>query len=153
MSAPSTPRQAIDVSDLSHSPTPIPAYLCDVRYDAARYPGALGVAGVEGGANCQQYAYAMLRHHGFILPDLRSSELWADTDHTAVVPAMATFDLVLLNRTPEAWGSHVGVCVGEDLILHLSKRIGVPAVESLTQMRQREEYCCLIGIKRVLRRA
>lgn len=90
----------------------IPAEFRDVRYDGSRFPGAPGVVGVAGGANCQHYAYALLRHHGFDLPDFRSSELWADRQHTAIVDRMAAFDLVLLHDVADSWGAHVGSAWG-----------------------------------------
>lgn len=138
--------------DLSRSPIPIPAHLRDVTYNGDHFPGAPGVLGVKGGANCQQYAYAVLRHHGFELPDLRSSELWEDREHTAVADRMEPFDLVLVHDNPDSWGAHVGLCVADELVLHLSKQIGVPAIETLDALLQRNEYRYLIGFKRVLRR-
>ena len=130
----------------------IPAHLRQVKYNPDCFPGAPGVRGVEGGANCQHYAYTVLRHHGFELPDLRSSELWLDRDHTAVVDRMERFDLVLVHRTPDSWGAHVGLCVGDGLVLHLSKGIGVPAIEALADMLTRDGYRHLIGFKRPLKR-
>ncbi len=139
--------------DSSRSSIPIPERFWDVRYSADRFPGALGVTGVDGGANCQQYAFALLRHHGFALPDFRSSDLWEDVEHTAVADRMEPFDLVMVHNNPHSWGAHVGLCVGEELVLHLSKQIGAPAIETLEDMQQRDEYRYLIGFKRLLRRA
>lgn len=138
---------------LSLSSIEIPEEYRNVRYDGSRFPGAAGVVGVEGGANCQQYAYALLRHHGFELPDFRSSELWADRQHTAIVESMTAFDLVLLHHVADSWGAHVGLCVGQDLVLHLSKRNGRPAVERLERLQQLSDYRYLLGIKRVLHRS
>lgn len=142
-----------DLHDLSRSAVPIPARFRGVRYNGSHFPGAPGVDGVEGGANCQQYAYSILHHYGFELPDLRSSELWEDSEHTAMTHRMAPFDLVLLHDSPDSWGAHVGLCVGENLVLHLSKRLQVPAIETLEAMQRRDEYRYLIGFKRVLRRS
>lgn len=143
----------VDIHDLNRSAIAIPDRLRAVRYNAGHFPGAPGVDGVVGGANCQQYAYAVLRHQGFALPDLRSSELWLDRDHTTIVDGMEPFDLVLVHDNPDAWGAHVGLCVGADLVLHLSRKIGIPAIEPLGALRERPEYQCLIGFKRPLRRA
>ena len=81
-------------------------------YDQKCYPGALGVRGVEDGANCQQYAYEFVRAFGFIIPDYRSSELWADTTHSQFSKRPKRFDLVLVHNAPIAWGAHVGVYLG-----------------------------------------
>lgn len=138
--------------DPSRSSVPIPAPFCDVKYNGDHFPGAPGVVGVEGGANCQQYAYSILRHYGFALPDFRSSELWEDVEHTAMAQQMEPFDLVLVHGNPRSWGAHVGLCVGDELVLHLSKEIGAPAIETIGEMQQREAYRYLIGLKRPLRR-
>jgi len=139
-----------DRLDLSRSPLYIPPQFHGVPYNADHYPGAPGLAGVEGGANCQQYAYSLLRHFGFVIPDFRSSELWDDTLHTRVSSGMQQFDLVLLHHEPRSYGAHVGLCVGPGLILHLSRGIGVPALETLAELQQRPEYRYLIGCKSVL---
>jgi hypothetical protein len=138
--------------DLSRSGILIPDRFRHVVYNGDHFPGSPGAIGVEGGANCQQYAYSVLRHYGFELPDLRSSELWADTRHSVVTHSMQPFDLALLHHKADSWGAHVGLCVGNNLALHLSKRFGTPAVETLQEMQQRDEYRHLIGFKRVLRR-
>ncbi|MGO4570069.1 NlpC/P60 family protein [Rhizobium sp. 2YAF20] len=138
------------ILDHHQSPIEIPSQFWDVRYNGAHFPGAAGATGVEGGANCQQYAYSILRHFGFELPDFRSSELWDDTSYTAVSNEMKPFDLVLVNDEPKSFGAHVGLSLGHGLVLHLSKRIGAPAIETLKQMQSRDEYRCLIGFKTVL---
>lgn len=138
--------------DLTRAWVPIPANFRDVHYNADHFPGAPGVIGVEGGANCQQYAYSVLRHHGFELPDFRSSDLWEDTEYSAIVAGMEPFDLVLLHDRNDSWGAHVGLCVGEGLVLHLSRKNIVPAIETLEQMQARGDYRYLIGFKRPLRR-
>src|SRR3954471_9655422 len=138
--------------DLSLSPLLIPARFHHVRYDGARYPGAEGVVGLDGGANCQQFAYELIRHFGFAPPDYRSSELWEDTTHTqAVVGELAPCDLLLFNRTPAAWGAHVAVYLGGQLAIHLSQRAGVPAIWKIADFRLRPEYACFLGARRVRR--
>ncbi|MCJ9694898.1 hypothetical protein MOV76_25205 [Rhizobium sp. PRIMUS64] len=136
--------------NLNQSPIEIPPQFWRVRYQGEHFPGARGVHGVEGGANCQQYAYSILRHFGFELPNFRSSDLWDDTAHTAVSKDPKPLDLVLVNDEPESFGAHVGLSLGQGLVLHLSKRIGFPAIETLEQMQNRDEYRFLIGFKTVL---
>ena len=136
----------------SKSPIEIPEHFHRVRYDGKCYPGALGVRGLTVGANCQHYAYEFVRAFGYTIPNLRSSGLWVDTAHTVTVEQPEPFDLVLLNGKPDAWGAHVGVYLGKCLVLHLSKKIGVPSIESLESLMQRPKYRCLIGFKRILKK-
>ena len=136
--------------DFSQSPIKIPERFYQVRYDADRYPGSPGVKGLPGGANCQQYAYEFVRAFGYTIPDLRSSDLWADTARSAAFEQPEPFDLVLLHERPDPWGAHVGVYLGKRLVLHLSKKIGMPAIEPLESLMQRPQYRYLIGFKRVL---
>lgn len=135
-------------------PAALPAVFHAVPYVAARYPGSVAVAerpGVECGANCQYYAYAVLRHFGLDPPDLRSSELWTDTSVTVRVPVAQDLDLVLFNATDEPWGAHVGVHL-EGRVLHLCAEVGRPAVWSYGEFSARVRYRTLIGAKRVLPR-
>jgi hypothetical protein len=141
--------------DLACSPLPIPARFRAVRYDGSRYPGV--GCGLEEGANCQKFAYEFIRHHGCVIPDFRSAELWADTAYTQAIskPAPEGFeplDLVLFHSTPDAWGAHVGVYLGQGLILHLSRQVGRPVIWSFKDFASRPEYAFHIGAKRVLRR-
>jgi murein DD-endopeptidase / murein LD-carboxypeptidase len=115
-----------------------------------RYPGARGVRGPAGGSNGQQYAYEFVGAFAYAIPALRSSGLWADTAHTATVERPEPFDLLLLNGKPDPWAAPVGVYLGKRLVLHLYKKIGVPAVESIESLTLRPEYHYLIGFKRIL---
>ncbi len=129
----------------------LPESFMHVRYVGARYPGAPGVEGIEGGANCQQFAYTILRHFGYSIPDLRSSELWADTDHTRVVEGpLEVFDLLLWHDQKDAWGAHVGLYVGDDHAVHLAKQVGVPVVWPMAAFADHDAYRVFIGAKRVL---
>jgi hypothetical protein len=141
-----------DSLGFSRSPLVIPERFHHVRYNAARYPGAEGVVGLDGGANCQLFAYELIRHFGFAPPDHRSRELWDDVTHSEVVGnELAPCDLLLFNRTPAAWGAHVAVHLGNNLAIHLAQREGVPAIWKIAEFRLRREYACFIGAKRVRR--
>ena len=135
---------------LRNSPIPIPDQLWDVRYNSNNFPGAPNVRGVAGGANCQQYAYMVLRHFGFVIPDFRSSDLWEDLVHTRTASSPTPFDLVLVHNRPESYGAHVGVYLGDGLVLHLSRQNEAPAIETLSQIQSREQYRHLVGFKTVL---
>jgi len=138
--------------DFSLSPLVIPARFHHVRYNGARYPGAEGVAGLDGGANCQQFAYELIRHFGLAPPEYRSSELWEDETHShTVVGELEPCDLLLFNKTSTPWGAHVAVYLGNQLAIHLSQRAGVPVIWKLEDFGLRPEYAWFIGAKRVRR--
>lgn len=126
----------------------LPAALWDVPYDGDRYPGAVPRGQVELGANCQLFAYEVLSHFGFTLPDLRSDELWRDTEATQVVLVPQPLDLVLVHDRQQAWGAHVGVMVSATEAVHLSKEVGRPAVWTLAQFAATPRFANLIGFKR-----
>ncbi|MFF8946851.1 hydrolase [Streptomyces sp. NPDC014864] len=133
----------------------LPAALRTVPYAGSRFPGSPAVAArpdPAAGANCQLYAYAVLRHFGLAPPPLRSSELWADTRDTVRVARPRPLDLLLFNAVDDAYGAHVGVWVDEDRILHLCAEAGRPAVWTPADFAARERYRVLVGVKRVTAR-
>jgi cell wall-associated NlpC family hydrolase len=125
----------------------IPPYFFDVPYDAARF----AVADIRAGANCQAFAYALLRHFGRHISDFRSSDLWQDTTETERVDTPQPLDLLLFNKISDSYGAHVGVCLGEGRVIHLSKRVGKPAIWTMDQFAQAPGYETFIGAKRTLR--
>jgi cell wall-associated NlpC family hydrolase len=132
----------------------LPDGLWETRYAGSRFPGSPAVGcrpGLADGANCQLFAYEVLRLFGYDPPDLRSSDLWADVERTVRVPIARPFDLALFGRTEDPWGAHVGVCVGDGRALHLCAEVGVPAVWPIRDFQERDRYRTLIGFKRVLR--
>lgn len=132
-------------------PSTLPAALWEVRYDGSRVPGEeLSLEGLDAG-NCQVFAYALLRHFGRPLLSFRSSELWADTARTEIVePPFEALDLLLFNKTSEAWGAHVAVSLGGDAAIHLSQRVGHPVVWTLDRFAEEADYRVLLGAKRLL---
>ncbi|MEM6831949.1 MAG: cell wall hydrolase, partial [Bacteroidota bacterium] len=88
----------------------IPQYFFETKYNGQHYPGAQGVNGLKGGANCQVFVYQLLIHFGYNpLPDFRSSELWEDTAFTEKVNDIKAMDILFWNNTNESWGAHVGL--------------------------------------------
>jgi len=137
-------------------PTSIPALperFRAVPYVGARHPEAVPAGDIAAGANCQLYAYAYLAHHGLYVPPLRSSELYADTAATVRVDRPAALDLVLFDAgprpgRPDGYGAHVGVHVGPDRVLHLSREVGVPALWTYAEFAAHPSYTRLFAIKR-----
>lgn len=87
------------------------------------------------------------------MPPWRSRELWTDTCSSRRVTVLEPLDLLLWNRTPEAWGAHVGVYLGEGCAAHLSKAAGSPQVWPLRAFMRRPESRVWLGAKRLRRRA
>jgi hypothetical protein len=130
----------------------LPDAYWDVRYVGARYPGApvvLRNPDLTEGANCQLFAFEVLRHFGLAPPELRSSELWLDTAATQRVTVPKPLDLVLLNATRDPWGAHIGLWAGDDQVLHLCAEVGRPALWNLAMFAARPSYRTLVGFKRV----
>lgn len=135
----------------------LPAHYWKVPYRGARRPGSAAVAarpGLADGANCQLFAYEVVARFGLAVPPLRSSDLWADREATAVVTTRpGPLDLVLYNATPDPYGAHVGVWTGDGSVLHLCREVGLPVVWTPADFASRERYRHLIGAKRVTARA
>jgi cell wall-associated NlpC family hydrolase len=128
----------------------IPARFFEVPYDGSCIPDESRAVRLKDGANCQVFAYELLRHFGLRPPLLRSSELWSDAASTEVVAGeLEPLDLLLFNSTPEAYGAHVAVYVGDGRAIHLSRRVGRPAVCTIEELMATPEHRCLIGAKRV----
>ncbi len=131
----------------------IPFPFWSVTYDGACYPGAPDVMACNSRANCQQFAYELLRHNGFAIANLRSSDLWADSQDTApVIGDLQPGDLLLFNRRGDAWGAHVAVYLRGGRAIHLAKHIGKPAIWTLAQFAACPRYASFIGAKRPIRR-
>ncbi|MCZ4120927.1 hydrolase [Streptomyces sp. H39-S7] len=129
-----------------------PPHLRTVPYVGSRFPGSAAVArrpDLAAGANCQLFAYGVLRHFGLTPPALRSSDLWEDTAATVRVETAEPLDLLLFNRSEDPYGAHVGVWIDDDAVLHLCAEVGRPAVWSLADFAARERYRVLIGAKSV----
>lgn len=131
----------------------LPAAFWTVPYVGSRFPGSRAVTdrpGLAMGANCQLFAYEVLRYFDLAPPVLRSSELWTDTQTTSRVSVAQPLDLLLFNATDDAYGAHVGVWVDEGRVLHLCAETGRPVVWEMAEFAARERYRVLIGIKRVI---
>lgn len=128
----------------------VPEQFLLVKYAEARVPGVSNSEDLELGANCQLFAYQFLLYYGKWLPPFRSSELWEDTAFTSQVFTIEPLDLLLFNKEDKAWGAHMGVALGEGVVIHLSKEIGSPVVWTFAEFANHLEYAYFIGAKRVL---
>ncbi len=130
----------------------IPEIFFNTHYDGSKYPGSNTCTGIKNGANCQYFAYELLRHYCLHVPNLRSSNLWEDTSYTLKVSEFEPLDLLLFNRDESPYGAHVGVYIGASKVLHLSREIGRPAIWDLPEFKKYEKYFHLIGGKRIIQK-
>jgi hypothetical protein len=128
----------------------LPTWFWDVPFVAERVPGSVPRSALREGGNCQLFAYEVLAHFGFQVPDVRSAELWRDTTATSVALAPQPLDLVLFHDREQAWGAHVGVVVSATEVLHLCAEVGKPAIWTWDDFASRSRYAHLIGYKRPL---
>lgn len=126
----------------------LPSHFWDVAYDGARTP--LNTTELAGMANCQVFAYAVLRHFGPIVPPLRSSELFTDPIGVPAPSPFEPLDLLQFAPSSDPFGAHVAVSLGDDRALHLSKQVGRPAIWTLSQFAAVPGYRVLIGGRRYL---
>jgi murein DD-endopeptidase / murein LD-carboxypeptidase len=129
----------------------IPQRFWDIRFDPDHDVDAPILKSIDESPNCQNFAYEILRHFRRTIPNFRSSNLWEDTNHTAVVSDHQPLDLLLFNRVQKAWGAHIALCVGEGDAIHLSKKLSAPVVWPIARFAEQPEYRVLIGAKRTLR--
>lgn len=131
----------------------VPTHFWSVSYNGDCFPGAPSALGFSNGANCQHFAYEMLRHYGKRIPNFRSSELWEDQVWTVVVSDFEPLDLLLYNSENKSWGAHIGVFISEGKIVHLSKELGFPTMWTHNQFVSQARYKFFLGGKRVCDRA
>ena len=127
----------------------IPKPFIGIQYNGKRIPGIENASDLSLGANCQLYAYELLRYFGKTIPPFRSSNLWEDTEYTKKVDTPQFLDLMLYNKTPDPFGAHVGLYVGNDQVLHLSFDIGYPVIQQHSELISQEKYAYFIGAKRL----
>jgi lipoprotein Spr len=119
-----------------------------VRYDGARHPLAGPGSIFREGANCQRFVFELLKHFGYEVGPLRSSELWADRQFTRPVRQKRLLDILMFNRDASAWGAHLALYLGDGRAIHLSKEPARPAVWEVGEFSKHERYRTLVGIKR-----
>ena len=125
----------------------IPIEFFDWKYDGKIYPGGKKKSRVKG--NCQMFVYEILRANGLTIPDFRSGQLWDDTLVARKIKKFKVFDILLFHHTKEAYAAHVALCIGNNRIIHLSKKIGYPVVWTMSEFLKTKRYKYFIGTKRL----
>ena len=128
----------------------IPAHFWRIEYDQSHDRNSQVLPSISQSPNCQNFAYALLKHFGYDISPFRSSDLWEDSKETLVVAGeLAALDLLLFNRTSNPWGAHVALYLGEGKAIHLSKNETRPVIWSFPRFQTLPEYQAFIGAKRL----
>lgn len=123
--------------------------LLDVSYNGKIIPNGEKSDIFTIGANCQVFAYYILREHGLYVPEYRSSELWADEEYSEqILENFQPLDILFFHRKEEAYGAHLAVYIGNNQAIHLSKRLGKPIIWTIEDFFECPEYNFLLGGKR-----
>lgn len=129
-------------------PIKIPAWYMDIKYNPRIIPDGTLHNLLKTGANCQVFSYALLRLNGKNPPDLRSKELWEDTVHSEKTSQFEVLDILFFKKDQQPWGAHLGVYLGNNQVIHLSRKVGKPVVWDLDKFKTIPAYQVLIGAKR-----
>jgi len=128
----------------------IPAQFWRIKYDQDHDGGAPLLPSISESPNCQNFAYALLKHFGYEISPFRSSNLWEDAEETVIVTGeLRALDLLLFNRTSSPWGAHVALYLGGGKAIHLSKKESTAAIWPFAQFQMLAEYRIFIGAKRL----
>jgi cell wall-associated NlpC family hydrolase len=127
----------------------IPEAFFSTRYIATRIPGTKNCSDLSLGANCQLFAYQIVKYFGYSIPDFRSSDLWEDEHYTFKVDDFLPLDLMLYHHKADAYGAHVGVFLGDGKVVHLAQRVGQPEIIDHADFLLMDQYAYFIGAKRL----
>jgi hypothetical protein len=129
----------------------VPQRFLSVRYDGARHPLARPRSIFREGANCQRFVFELLKHFGYGIAPMRSSELWADRRYTRRVFNTRPLDILMFDRDRDGRGAHLALYLGEGHAIHLSKQVGRSAIWEVSEFLGHARYRTLVEIKRPLR--
>jgi hypothetical protein len=130
----------------------IPEWFYEIAYNYDINPENPSDDLLETGSNCQIFSYELLKLNGKEVPYLWSDQMWNDREYSQPVENedFLPLDLLFFNRTPKLRSAHVGVYLGNNEVIHNSKKIGKPIVWKLNEFAETERYKFLIGGKRFI---
>ncbi|MGB1242826.1 MAG: NlpC/P60 family protein [Chitinophagales bacterium] len=131
----------------------LPKWLMNIQYNGCIIPNGETHDIVNTGANCQVFAYQLLRFNDLVVPDFRSSELWEDVEFSDLVTEdFRPLDLLFFHRKEEAYGAHIAVYLGENRAIHLSRKNEIPVVWEIATFLEQAAYPFLLGGKRFFKK-
>ena len=139
---------------MSKTTIEIPNWLMQVKYNGQIIPNGISHDIAKVGANCQVFAFHLLRSHQLIVPEYRSSELWADSEFSEVITDhFQPLDLLFFHKKEESYGAHIAVYIGNNQAIHLAKKIGKPVIWDIKTFFEYPRYQFLLGGKRFYKKA
>lgn len=129
-----------------------PEWTMKIKYNYDIIPQSYSQNIIKLGANCQTFACEFLKFNNLYVPLLRSSELWKDTKYSMNVIEYRPLDVLFLNSKPEAYGAHIVVYLGENKVIHNSKKVGGVSICTIDSLLNEESYKYIIGGKRFIKK-
>lgn len=128
----------------------IPDWSFDVKYNYNVNPENPETDLLKTGSNCQVFAYELLRLNGKNVPNLWSDQMWNDREFSYPVDKypFEPLDLLFFNRTSNLHGAHVGIYIGNNEVIHNSRKVGNVSIWKLEDFKSIDKYKVLIGGKR-----
>lgn len=123
-------------------------WIMDIKYNPKIFPNWEVHDYIKNGANCQVYAYEILRLNWKNVPDLRSSEMWEDNKFSEKVKSVKILDLLFFNKNNEAWWSHVWLYIWNNKVIHNTNKTGWVEIWDLEEFKKYEDYKILLWWKR-----
>jgi lipoprotein Spr len=131
----------------------IPKKFYKIPYNSHNFPNNDKQIDIKDGANCQFFVYTLLEYFGYPKLTFRSSELFDDKEETINVSNAEVFDIIMFNNVDKSYGAHLGLYIGKDKVIHLSKEVGLPSIWTFSNFNNTDKYCKIVGIKRVKKHA
>lgn len=128
----------------------LPDWFMDIIYNPKIFPNWELHDCKKNGANCQVYAYEILRLNWKNVPDLRSSEMWVDNKFSFEVHNYEELDLIFFNNSSESYWAHVWLYIWDNKVLHNTNKTGWVEIWNLEQFKNYEDYQFILWWKRFI---
>jgi hypothetical protein len=134
--------------DLKKSWIKIPKWILEIIYNPKIFPNWEVHDYVKDGANCQVFAYEILKFNWKKVPDLRSSEMWADNKISFEVHDFEKLDLIFFNNSTESYWAHVWLYIWNNKVIHNTNKTWWVEIWDLEEFRKYEDYQFILWWKR-----
>ena len=135
---------------LINSKIKIPNWIMDIKYNSKVFPNWEKHDYILNWANCQVYAYEILRYNWKHVPDLRSSEMWEDINYSKKVNKYTPLDLLFFNKNAESWWAHVWLYIWNNKVIHNTNKTWWVEIWDLELFKEYDEYKVLLWWKRFI---